>query len=49
VEENVHMMALNFHWPPGSWDHLTLGRFARIIEAAARLAKEQSATLNPPR
>jgi hypothetical protein len=34
------MMALNYHWSPGTWDHLTLSRAARLIEAAQRLVRE---------
>jgi len=33
VEENIHLIALNYRWPPGSWDHLSIARISRLIEA----------------
>lgn len=44
MEKNIHLIALRYRWPPGSWDHLTIARAARLfgavseISAAERLA-----------
>lgn len=30
MEKNLELVALQYRWPPGSWDHLTLQRAARL-------------------
>jgi len=38
VEENIHWIALNFRWPPGSWDHLSVKRISRLVDAINKRA-----------
>jgi hypothetical protein len=44
----MNMMALNYHWPPGSWDHLKLARAERLIQAMQRLVREMRPTPRLP-
>jgi len=39
VEENFHYLALQYRWPPGSWDHLTIARAARIWDTVMKRNK----------
>jgi hypothetical protein len=32
VEKNVFSFALNYNWPPGSWDNLSIAQFCRLLD-----------------
>jgi hypothetical protein len=32
-------MAFSYNWPPGSWDHVSLPRMARLFEGAQRYSE----------
>lgn len=39
MEENVNLIALQYRWPPGSWDDLTLARAGRLWDAIVKRNK----------
>jgi hypothetical protein len=45
VEKNVHLTALRYRWPPGSWDHLPVARAARLFDVARQVAEAERAAL----
>ena len=41
MEKNIDIIALRYHWPPGSWAKLSLERAARLFEAVEEMTKLQ--------
>lgn len=41
MEENIHRVALKYNWPPGSWDHLSIARAARLFDAVTTVNDEE--------
>lgn len=39
MEENFNLIALQYRWPPGSWDHLTIERAGRLWGALEKRHK----------
>jgi hypothetical protein len=46
VEKNIHLTALRYRWPPGSWDHLPVARAARLFLAVRDMAETEAAALS---
>jgi len=41
MEKNIDIIALRYHWPPGSWASLSLERAGRLFEAVEEMTKLQ--------
>jgi hypothetical protein len=45
MEKNVHLIALRYRWPPGSWDDMPIARAARLFEVVAEVAERERLAL----